>query len=255
MIESDTELSRQRRHPMPMLFALSATVLVGATGCDLPLFGTKAPVSKQASDTLRLWQGFFIASGVVGAIVVGLITFAVLRYRRRSDDIPSQKSDNPRIEFIYTTIPILAVIVLFVLAMAVEGTVTRTDPRPDLIVEVTSYQWGWRFDYPDRGVSISGSGIENPPVLVLPEGKTARLRLHSLDVIHSFWVPALLQKRDMIPGRVNTMDVTPTKLGTSDGKCAEFCSLDHGRMIFTLEVVRPADFNAALERAQQEATP
>lgn len=228
----------------------AAAVLVVA-GCG-SRFGSKEPITEQGTHTLRLWQGFFIAAAVVGAIVLALIAYVVVRYRRRSDEVPSQKADNLRIEALYTAIPILTVIVLFAFSMGVERTVTRTDPKPDLIVDVTGFQWGWTFEYRDRGVTVTGSGNEHPPVLVLPEGRTARLRLHSTDVIHSFWVPSFLQKRDMIPGRTNTMDVTPTHLGRFDGKCAEYCSLDHGRMVFVLEVVRPADFAATLAATEEE---
>jgi cytochrome c oxidase subunit 2 len=90
---------------------------------------------------------------------------------------------------------------------------------------------------------------------VLPAGQTTRLVLTTTDVIHSFWVPAFLQKRDLIPGVDNAVDVTPTELGTFDGKCAEFCALDHWRMTFTVQVVPPDQLDAAVEAAVEASTP
>ena len=117
----------------------------------------------------------------------------------------------------------------------------------DLTVEVTGFQWGWQFRYPDRNVTITGTAeAGQQPTLVLPAGRTARLVLRTTDVNHSFWVPAFLEKRDLIAGVDNAIDVTPTTEGTFDGKCAEFCALDHWRMTFTLEVVARSSAVAAV---------
>jgi cytochrome c oxidase subunit 2 len=100
-------------------------------------------------------------------------------------------------------------------------------------------------------VTIAGSGVEAPPVLVLPEGRTTRLVLRTTDVNHSFWVPSFLQKRDLIQGVDNAIEVTPTKTGTYAGRCAEYCGLDHWQMSFVLRVVPPDDFDAALRAAER----
>jgi cytochrome c oxidase subunit 2 len=126
--------------------------------------------------------------------------------------------------------------------------------NPDLIVNVTGFQWGWQFEYPELGITITGSSeAEVVPTLVLPRGQSVRLVLLTTDVVHSFWVPRFLAKRDMIPEVDNAIDVTPNTLGRFDGRCAEYCALDHWRMAFTLEVVEPDELDAAIEAAADAA--
>lgn len=212
-----------------------------AASCSLPRFGQPESVTEEGDHTLALWQGFFLAACAVGGLVLGLIAYAAVRFRRRSDDIPSQKPYNVPWEIAYTVTPILVVAALFAFSVVAQGKVQRSVSSPDLVVNVTGFQWGWTFEYPEQDVTITGSAEANQkPTLVLPQGLTARLVLRTPDVIHSFWVPAFLQKRDMIPGVDNSIDVTPTELGSFEGHCAEYCALDHWRMTFTLQVV-PAD--------------
>ena len=95
---------------------------------------------------------------------------------------------------------------------------------------------------------------EKLPTLYLPVNKSVDLELNSRDVIHSFWVPAFLQKRDMIPGKTNYIRFTPTKEGTYDGKCAELCGEYHSEMLFRVKVVSEAEFQAHMDKLRQEAT-
>lgn len=194
---------------------------------------------------LDLWRVLFLAGAVIGLLVVGLILWSVFRYRRRGDDPAPQFRDNVRLEVFYTAVPLVIVAVLFGLTLRTQSRVTRLDPSPDLRVDVTGFQWGWRFRYPEAGVTVDGDS-NHPPTLVLPVGRTVELGLASADVIHSFFVPAFLNKKDVIPGTDNRVDVTPTRLGRFDGACAEFCGLDHGRMGFTVEVVPAPEFEAWL---------
>ena len=182
-----------------------------------------------------------------------LILFAAIRFRRRSDEIPSQKADKLWLEAVYTITPVLIVAVLFTVSVMTAHSVDTAGGRPTLTVNVTGFQWGWQFDYPGRNVSITGTGVDRPPTLVLPEGRTARLVLRTRDVNHSFWVPNFLEKRDLIAGVHNAINVTPTKVGTYDGRCAEYCSLNHWRMTFILRVVPPGQFDRALAAAQRSA--
>lgn len=248
--EPNAMMPARHRLPTRVGVALAGVAMsLVASGCDLPRFGTKQPITDQGDHTLSLWQGFFITACVVGLIVLGLIFFVTVRFRRRSDEIPSQRGENIKIEALYVATPIVMVIVLFLCSMAVERKVTAQSGQPDLIINVTGYQWGWRFDYPDQHLSISGSGVDRPPHLVLPEGRTTRLVLRTTDVIHSFWVPDFLEKRDLIQGIDNSIDVTPHTVGSFDGRCAEFCGLDHWRMTFVLDVVPADGLDAALAGA------
>ena len=245
--------SRSIRWARPSRAWILALAVVVVAGCTGPRFGSPDPASEEAGHTLGLWQGFIYTAAFVGALVVGLIAFVLIRFRRRGDEIPNQNDANIPLEIVYTITPILLVIVLFVFSMAVERKVTHEVAQPDLVVNVTGFQWGWQFDYPTQDVTITGAGAINPPQLVLPVGLTSRLLLRTEDVNHSFWVPFLLVKRDLIAGVDNAIDVTPTRTGTFDGKCAEYCSLDHWRMIFVLRVVPADQFDQALADAQRAA--
>jgi cytochrome c oxidase subunit 2 len=219
-------------------------------GCGSRL-GAPRSASDQGDDILGLWRWLFWTAAAVGTIVTGLILWAVFRYRRRSTDVepPVQTREHLPLELVYTAVPLLIVAVLFSINLVTQHRVTRLSAHPDVRVEVTGFQWSWRFRYVDRNVTVLGD-LDRIPTLVLPVGRTARLELRTTDVIHSFYVPAFLEKRDLIPGVDNRIDVRPTRVGRFVGHCAEFCGLAHDRMGFDVEVVTPARF-AAWVRAHQ----
>jgi cytochrome c oxidase subunit II len=234
--------------------ATTATLALLGTACS-GSFGMPRGATEQGADTFRLWQIFFVAAIGVAGVVYGLIFWSVIRYgRRRSEDpnaLGSQFHGHHRLELVYTGIPILIVIGLFAASAAVEVRVNRVSPDPAVVVNVEAYQWGWRFTYPGQGVTIvsppSGEFVVGPQ-MVLPLGQTTRIVLTANDVIHAFWVPDFLYKHDAIPGRTFTFDLTPTRIGTFYGECAEFCGLNHAYMTFSVRVVEPAEFTMWLER-------
>jgi len=198
-----------------------------------------------------------LAVGIaMGVLVTGLILWSIIRYRRPRgagpNDLPAQTGANVTLEVLYTVLPLVLVAVLFVVTLGVQRTVTRRSAAPDLVVDVMGFQWGWRFGYPAQSISVVGDA-NRQPTLVVPVGADVRLRLVSADVIHSFFVPAFLVKRDLIPSVDNQIDVHPTALGRYRGFCAEFCGLDHWRMSFDVEVVTPDAFQAFV--AAQRALP
>jgi cytochrome c oxidase subunit 2 len=199
------------------------------------------PASQQGERIAGLWNGFVLAALAVGLLVWGLITYALIRYRRRSDDeLPNQKPYNIPLEILYTSVPVVVVGVLFAFSVQVQTDVERRVADPDVRITVEGFQWQWRFTYPDDGITLVGTPDAGPPELVLPIGETVRFDLVADDVAHSFWVPEFIEKRDLIPGVVNEIDITPTREGTFVGRCAEFCGLDHWRMSFSVRIV-PAD--------------
>jgi cytochrome c oxidase subunit 2 len=150
-------------------------------------------------------------------------------------------------EIVYTALPILMVGGLFAVTYPAERHVEAIAAAPQLVVNVTAFRWSWRFDYPRTGTSIVGTPSA-PPELVLPLNETVRLNVTSVDVDHSFWVPAFLFKRDAIPGVENVFDWTPNRLGTFRGECGEFCGLDHALMSFSVKVVTPVEFEHWLKK-------
>ncbi|HWC10014.1 MAG TPA: cytochrome c oxidase subunit II [Acidimicrobiales bacterium] len=213
------------------------------------------PASEQGGDVLDLWRVLFLTAVAIGLLVIGLIAWSVFRYRRggRGDGEPPQFRDNIRLEVFYTAVPLVIVAVLFGLTVGTQRRVTKVQERPDLRVEVQGFQWGWRFHYPEEAVTVVGDS-NDPPTLVLPVGRTVGFELSSTDVIHSFYVPAFLDKRDVVPGEENRVDVATTRVGRFSGLCAEFCGLDHARMGFTVDVVPVAEFEAWLA-AQRQVQP
>lgn len=225
-------------------------------GGGVPSFGMPDPVTEQGRRTHTLWQVLFIAAIGVGALVWGLIAWSVLRYRRGSDHdrMPSQKAYNIPLEAIYTVLPILAIIAIFVATVIVENKNSALSAAPDVTVRVTGFQWQWKFEYLSEGVTILGTSEPDVlPEIVLPVDATIRFELESVDVIHSFWVPDFLTKRDLIPGVHNKIEVHTTTAGTYDGRCAEFCGINHALMNFVVRVVPRADYAhwVADQQAQQ----
>lgn len=209
-------------------------------GCQLPTFGATKPITSQGDDAIKLWQGFFIAGAVVFLLVFSLILWAVLRYRRRSDGIPRQTQYHTVIEILYTVIPVVIVLILFVFTFVTENEVDAL-PAPKLTVTVTGFQWGWRFHYTTKKVTVIGVELQDP-VLVIPENEPTRIYLRSHDVIHGFYVPAFDFSRYAQPGITNKFTVDPHTLGMFHGQCTQYCGLYHSLMRFRVEVVTPAHF-------------
>jgi cytochrome c oxidase subunit II len=222
----------------------------------------------QGPYTYELWKWAWVAAMVTGVIVWGLIGYAVVRFRRRSDDeVPRQTRYNLPLEVFYTIAPVLMCVVFFFHTVRVQDEVIKLEDNPDLTVEVMGQQWSWTFNYGVGQQDTSATGdlegdgtgdfayddyvytsgtARDIPTLVLPVDRTVQFNLHSPDVIHDFGVPSFLVKMDVIPGRVNKLQVTPTVEGTYKGKCYELCGVSHSRMLFNVEVVSQEEYDSYL---------
>jgi cytochrome c oxidase subunit 2 len=230
-----------RRLVVPVL------VVLALTACDTT-FGQKSGVTKQSHGMSDLWRAGMIAAIIVGSLVVSLTVWCMVRYRRRGrDDVPDQRQYHIPLEIAYTAIPVVIVLVFFGFSWAVQNNVDALKAHPDVTVDVQGFQWQWRFHYREANVTVVGVP-DKTPVMVVPVGKTIRLVLTSHDVIHSFYVPQFLFKRDVVPGLTNRFDITPDTTGTFRGYCAEFCGLDHARMTFAVRVLSPADYRSWIAR-------
>lgn len=285
---SDRSSRRPVRRILPQAL-VAGLVLATATGCtseDFPRLGLPTPATEEAPRILSLWQGSWAAALVTGVLVWGLIVWSVIFHRRSRTkvEVPPQNRYNLPIEALYTLVPLIIVSVLFYFTARDQSELLKTSDKPDHVINVVGFQWGWGFNYlthvgasdgdartapelaaiPDRmmkAVPENADGVydigtpadRNPdtgnpgPTLVLPEGESVKFVLTSRDVIHSFWVVPFLMKQDVIPGHTNTFEVTPNRKGTFLGKCAELCGLDHARMLFNVKVVSPAEYREHLQ--------
>lgn len=230
-----------------MLAALAAGVVLAACS-GTPRFGAPRSATRQGRQVNQLFSGFVIVGLCVFAIVWCLVLWSVFRYRRRRDlpsAVPKQVRGNVPLELFLTAVSLAIVAVLFAFTVRVQTDEDRLRPHPEVRIEVTGFQWQWRFEYVRGGVTITGAPGHDPE-LVLPVDTRVRFDLRSADVIHSFYVPGFLFKRDVIPRVPNEVEVTPVRTGRYDGLCAEYCGLDHARMGFAVKVVDQDAYRAWL---------
>ncbi len=245
----------RRRGPVGRLIGLGAVAVAAVvvlSGCSVdqafrfgwPING----ITDQSKRMFDLWIGSVIAALVVGVFVWALIFWCVIRYRKRGDELPPQTRYNMPIEILYSVLPFLVISVLFYYTAIVESDVDKIKPNPDVTVHIVAFKWNWEFEYPDdkdnSGQVIKTIGASDyVPVLVVPTHERIRFLEDSQDVIHSFWVPDLLFKRDVFPGGVqNKFEVTIEKEGAYVGRCAELCGTYHSEMNFELRAVPQAEY-------------
>jgi cytochrome c oxidase subunit II len=239
-----TRLTRRRFLRMA-LFTGALAVLLAACTQEYP-YNSLAPAGPVAEKQAELfWMVFWIAV-VVFVLVEGALVFALWRFRRRSaDDTPKQVHGNTRLEIGWTVIPAL---LLAGVAVPTVGTIfdLAEAPAGAMRVEVTAHQWWWEVRYPSLNV-VTANEVH------IPTGEQVVFELESDDVIHSFSVPRLGGKQDVVPGRVNTLNLAADEPGTYFGQCQEYCGLSHAQMKFRVIAHEPADFDAWIQAQLAEA--
>jgi cytochrome c oxidase subunit 2 len=272
--------------------ALLGVLAVLLTGCSAKewernlRFGFPTGVTKQATEMRVLWTWAGVTALALGVVVWGLIFWCCIRYRKKSDDLPRQTKYNIVVEAICFTFPFVIIAGLFYRTVVVEDDVNHLSANPDVLIQVDAFKWNWQFEYhavrnssapAQREVytDASGTPMKNPadrsqpfylstvgsqneiPVLVVPVNRTVQIVEHSLDVIHSFWVPEFLFKRDVIPygnkstARDNRFEFTATSTGSFVGRCAELCGTYHSQMNFEVRVVSSRTFTDYLAALKQ----
>ena len=224
------------------------------SGCELfssdqNTLAPKGEVAQKQADLL--WIVIWIALAVL-IVVFGGLVYALIRFRRKSDDdpLPKQVHGNTRLELTWTIIP--AIILLGLAYPIVNGIIVLADTPGDeaLHVRVLSSQWAWAFEYlDDEYLDADGTPLRVDRELHIPVDRDVAFEIEAADVIHSFWVPKLAGKTDAIPGRTNHMWFNATEPGTFAGQCAEFCGappggVGHAGMKFTVVAESEADFDA-----------
>jgi len=261
-----------RRKKISTITGLALAGALALTGCSPEVqkgwLPTERGTTSNTDRIMDLWVNSWIAALVVGIITWGLMIWCIVAYRRRKGTVgfPRQNSFNLPLEVFYLTIPLFMVLVFFYFTDRDQQSIDNRSQPADVVVDVRGKQWAWDFNYKQGNVisgdvheagvqaHLTGQDVDKDklPTLYLPVNKSVDLELNARDVIHSFWVPAFLQKRDMIPGRTNYIRFTPTKEGTYDGKCAELCGEYHSEMLFRVKVVSEAEFQAHLAQLRQD---
>lgn len=238
---------RLRRRAAAALPALLAVVLT-ACQTDYPnsVFTAHTDFNRDVGYLFRI---LIYLGTAVFLFVEGILLYTIFRYRRRSEsDRPEHVHGNTTLEVLWTVIP---AIVLAFIAVPTVQTIFRTQAkaRTDALqIEVIGHQWWWEFRYPQYKVTTANE-------LYLPIGRTANFALRTEDVLHSFWIPQMGGKRDLITNRTNWLWFTPDSVSSQawNGFCVEYCGTSHANMHFRMFTVAPADFDAWIRHQQRPA--
>jgi len=228
-------------------------VLAGCGGNQSPL----APAGEQAASIASLFWLMMAVCGFMYLLVIGFLGLSLWRSKVKAARNPeAEPSINPpdralgRTLLFWAGLVVTGLTVLIVGSFLVDRTITQARARDALEVRVTGHQWWWRVEYRDPA---TGTWVQTANELHLPVDRTTRVTLESADVVHSFWVPNVAQKLDIIPGLRNVVDLTPTRTGWFRGQCVEFCGVQHAHMAFDVRVESEAEFDAWLARQMQPA--
>ena len=247
-------LSRLRRPGTRKAGAVALTValaaLLAACGGNYPesIFHHRSEVNRDVDGLFRLLIGL---GTFVFIFVEAILVWTLIKFRKRPGQAePQHVHGNTTLEIAWTVIPL---IILGVIAVPTIRTIFKTQAvaRSDALqVEVIGHQWWWEFRYPQYQITTANE-------LYLPLGRTVNFTLKSQDVIHSFWIPALSGKRDVIPNRTNYLWFSPDSAGASawNGACAEYCGTSHANMRFKTFTVADADFESWARHQAEAAAP
>jgi cytochrome c oxidase subunit II len=202
------------------------------------------PLASPAGQEYQIALLTLAITGAIFVVVAALIVYTIVRFRRRPDDPdrqePPQVYGSNQIEAAWTVIPILIVFVLIGVSARVIAAIQNASPTPSMLkVTLIGHQWWWEVQYPDYKITTANE-IHVPTAR---DGKRPTyLQLTSVDVIHSFWVPQLSGKTDLIPNRINYMWIDPREPAVYVGNCAEYCGTQHANMLLRVIAEEPADF-------------
>ena len=231
-------LLRPGRSRLLLLIPFVPALLVACNKEDAQsTFGTSGPIADTQAD---LFIFIFWIAVVVFFLVEGALIYSILKFRRRGSDdsIPAQTHGNNKLEVIWTIIPVLILIAIAIPTVKViyDQDGPPSDQGPVLEINVRAHQWWWEIEYPGQDV-VTANEIQ------IPVGQWVNFVMNSDDVIHSFWVPKLAGKLDIIPGDVRELAMKADEPGFYFGQCAEFCGEAHAKMRFRVNAVPPAEFN------------
>ena len=240
---------------LALLFCVTTLASAATTGLPLSSTNIFAPASTPAKTIFGLSMFVLTVTALIFVVVCGLLVYSVVKFRGRAIDAgrePAQVYGSTQIEVAWTVIPVLIVAVLFLAtARIIHAIQDAPKPASALDVTVIGHQFWWEFRYPKLGI-VTANELHIPasdPTHPTP----TFLKLLSADTDHSFWVPELGGKTDLIPNRVNEMWLDPTRPGIYLGQCAQYCGTQHAKMLLRVYVDPPADFAEWVGAEQQTA--
>jgi cytochrome c oxidase subunit 2 len=240
----------------PMMLLLAPTTLFGAGKVDPSLVPSIfAPESVPAHSISQLAIFVLLITGVMFVLVAGLLAYVVVRYRRRSNDDgiePAQVYGSGPVEAAWTTVPFLIVVVLTLsTARVIQEIQDARKPASALDVQIIGRQWWWEIRYPKLGI-VTANEL-HVPVSHGRERLPTFMDLRAADVVHSFWVPRLMGKIDLVPNKVNSMWIEPERTGLFLGQCGTYCGTQHAKMLLRVYVDTREDFDKWVAHQKQLA--
>jgi len=227
-----------------------------------PVFGIDGatsifrPLAQPAQEIKETSILVLAVCAVIFIIVAGLLVYAIVRFRHRAGDEasePPQVYGSNQIELAWTVLPILIVFVLILVTSRTIADIQNRKPPPGAVhATVVGHQWWWEIRYPELGI-VTANELHVPASTGNSHQPTF-LKLQSADVAHSFWVPQLAGKTDLIPNKENRMWIEPTIRGTYLGNCAEYCGTQHARMLIRVVVHSPDEFDSWAREQQESAS-
>ncbi len=236
---------RRLTRPLPLLLLF----VLAACAKDAPqdALDCAGPLCEQADSLFR--PVFWIAVAIF-VLVEGLIVFAAIKFRDRGrGDEPKQVHGNTKLEIGWTVIPALLMLGVAIPTVITIFDITPVQAEDDVAVTVTAKQWWWEYEY----TNVGEPNIITANELVIPTDRPVFLTLTSTDVIHSFWVPRLGGKQDVVPERENTLKLEAPEAGTYEGQCAEFCGISHANMRLRVRALPPNEFTSWVAEQQADA--
>ena len=228
------------------LVATLAALLLG--GCGLGKQSTLSPAGPVAQAQLSMLYESLAIMTVIFLVVLGVFVYSLIRFRARKTDqaLPKQVHGSTALEIAWTIVPIIIIVVLSITTVHYAFALgTPQTGKGTVQVQVIGHQYWWEFRYP-------GTGVVTANQLHIPVGEKVNFSLQSADVIHSFWVPQLGGKTDLIPGRTNNLWLEASRAGLYYGQCAQLCGAGHAFMKFTVLAQSPADFQKWLRHMQHD---
>lgn len=219
---------------LPTLGAVAALAPISAAAINVSPLDCAGP---NACDIVSVYTSIFWIAMAVLVVVGGLLVYAALRFRRKDDVEPAQVHGNPRLEILWTALPVLIVSFLFI-RTTLRMDYVRNGPPPQQTIQVTGIQYAWSFKYPNGKTSFS--------TLTIPAGQVVRLEVTSKDVLHSFWVPRLGGQIYAKPGFQNSGWIEASQPGKYYGQCNELCGIGHSTMLLEVDAVTADQYQAFL---------